>query len=171
MGNLSDVQIDPNAEPENNYGPIPAGEYEAKIQNSERKDTKKGDGWYLNLEFVVTGPTHAGRKIFEKLNLSNPSSKAVEIAKGTLSKICRTVGVLSPQDSAELHDKPMRIKVAIEQSQDYDPQNKITDYKPMSATPGAPSSLPERKPPTVKQAMKKIDAALEPVAAADDVPF
>ena len=109
---------------------LPASEYEAIIVNSEKKTTSKGDGNYLNLELQILNGPFQNRKIFDKLNLVNPNPQAVEIARGTLSAICRAVGVMTPRDSSELHDKPIRIKVAVKKSDEYGEQNVIKAYKP-----------------------------------------
>jgi hypothetical protein len=120
-----------NAEaPENNASSvIPAGEYEAIITSSEKKDTKSG-GAYLNMEFQITKGPMQNRRHFEKLNMWNANETAVQIARSTLSKICRAVGVLNPNDSSELHNKPMVIKLKVKDGGEYGPQNQIADIKP-----------------------------------------
>ncbi len=76
---------------------VPAGEYEAVITDSEMKSTLAGTGRYLNLTLQILNGPCQNRKVFDKLNLDNPSDKAVQIARGTLSAICRAVGVLTPR--------------------------------------------------------------------------
>jgi len=91
---------------------IPAGTYLAEIIKSEFKDTKAGDGEYLRLYLKVIGGKHAGEMLFENLNLKNPNPTAVKIAERTLANICKAVG--KPKgidDSDELHNIPMNIKV------------------------------------------------------------
>src|SRR5262249_47826942 len=46
-----------------------------------------------------------------RLNLINRNALAVQIARAELSAICRAVGVLTPADSAELHQLPLLIYV------------------------------------------------------------
>jgi hypothetical protein len=120
----------------NDFGVIPAGDYEACICNSELKATKDGTGEYLNLEIQIVGGQYQNRKLFEKLNLRNKNEQAVQIAKGTLSAICRAVGVLTPNDSSELHNKTFRISVGVRKS-DYsgEMENRIKGFKPRSAQP------------------------------------
>lgn len=119
-------------EPQMDFEPIPAGDYTAMITDSEMKPTKNGMGEYLQLVFEVCDGEYTGRKIFARLNLNNPNQTAVDIAQRELSAICHAVGVLTPNDSSELHDKPMSIKVKIRQSQGYDPQNEISAYKKLN---------------------------------------
>lgn len=123
-------------EPQSSFDPIPAGEYTAMITDSEMKPTKNGAGEYLQLVFDICDGEHEGRKVFARLNLNNPNQTAVEIAQRELSAICHAVGVLTPNDSSDLHDKPMTIKVKIRQSPGYDPQNEISAYKALGGSSG-----------------------------------
>jgi hypothetical protein len=116
---------------------LPAGEYDAVIVASELKETTNGDGKYIKFEIQVLNGEYQNRKLWDNLNLWNPSDKAVQIARGTLSAICRAVGVLTPKDTAELHNKPLRVKVKVTKSEDYGEQNKIASYKSRQAGPPA----------------------------------
>ena len=135
-------------EPQSSFDPIPAGEYTAMITDSEMKPTKNGAGEYLQLVFNICDGEHEGRKVFARLNLNNPNQTAVEIAQRELSAICHAVGVLTPNDSSDLHDKPMTIKVKIRQSPGYDPQNEISAYKALggSSVGGAAKPKAGKKP-------------------------
>lgn len=98
-------------EPTRAFEVLPEGKYIAIIMASDMKHTKSGTGQYLELRLQIVDGEHKGRQLFERLNLENPNPVAVEIAKGTLSAICRAVGVMAPQDSAELHDIPIEVKI------------------------------------------------------------
>jgi uncharacterized protein DUF669 len=97
---------------------IPAGDYLAAITRSEMKATKAGTGAYLELTFQILEGEHQGRLVWSKLNLDNPNAQAVQIARAELSAICRAVGVMTPQDSSELHDLPLVIKVRCRKRED-----------------------------------------------------
>lgn len=132
---------------------LPAGEYEVVIVASTMETTADGTGQFLKIELQVLSGEYQNRKLWDRLNLVNKSEKAVQIARGSLSAICRAVGVLTPRDSSELHNKPMRIKVKVEKSEDYGEQNRITAYKPRNAGPvNTPYSQPapqqQTPPPT-----------------------
>ena len=126
-------------EPNMGFEPIPAGQYPAVIVASEWKDTKAGDGKYLNLELQIIGSSKfEGRKLFDRLNLDNPNDQAVSIAKGTLSAICRAVGVMVPKDSSELHNKPLVVRVSVEVRADNgEPANRVKGYKPIADQPSS----------------------------------
>lgn len=117
---------------------LPAGEYRVIITKSELKPTAKGDGSYLELEMQVLSGTHQNRKLYDRLNLNNPNPQAVQIAKGTLSAICRAVGVLTPRDSQELHSKPLIAVVKVKQYEgNY--SNEVKGYKSAGAGSFAPA--------------------------------
>ena len=118
-----------NVDPAESREPIPAGWYKVVISESEEKPTKAQTGSYLQLQMEVIEGDHAGRKVFDRLNLNNPNSTAVEIAQRTLSSICRAVGVMTPRDSSDLHDKPLMAKVKVRPARDgYDANNEIGEY-------------------------------------------
>jgi hypothetical protein len=116
-------------EPTASYEPIPAGWYKAVFTESEEKPTKAQTGSYLQLSAEIIEGEHQGRKLIERLNLNNPNSTAVEIAQRTLSGICRAVGVMTPRDSSDLHDKPFMVKVAVKPADgQYSASNEIKEY-------------------------------------------
>lgn len=98
-------------EPSKAFDPIPAGKYIAVITDSEMKETRAGTGRYLQLEFEITDGEYAGRKLWSRLNIENQNAEAVRMARADLSAICRAVNVLTPNDSIDLHNLPLVIKV------------------------------------------------------------
>lgn len=92
---------------------VAEGRYEAIITDSQVKQTKAGNGSYLELTFDILGPTHVGRKMWSRLNIENQSEQAMKIARRQLSIICRAVGLNSEElgDSDELHGVPLEIVV------------------------------------------------------------
>jgi len=130
-------------EPQGSFEPIPAGWYTAMITSSEMKPTKNGSGEYLQLRIDVIEGEHENRVLFDRLNLNNPNQTAVEIAQRQLSAICRAVGVMQPQDSADLHDKPLRVKVSIRPAGNgYEASNEVKAYE---AVDGGGAAKPAAK--------------------------
>lgn len=127
---MASINFDANkVEPNAGFDPIPEGQYVAIISESAMKPTKNGDGQYLELTFQVLEGPHKGRNLWTRLNLWNPNPKAVQIAQGELSAICRAVGVMTPQDSAELHNLPMLIGVKLRKRPDTgDMTNEIRSF-------------------------------------------
>jgi len=125
LGGFNAHEVDPAQ----TFDPIPAGKYLAIITDSVMKPTKSGNGQLLELTFQVIEGPHKGRQLWARLNLHNPSSIAVKIARGELSSICRVVGVMTPGDSAELHNVPLVITVKLKTREDNgEPTNEIKGY-------------------------------------------
>jgi hypothetical protein len=133
-GNLAGFNAS-DVEPNEGFTPIPAGEYQAIIVESEMKATKDRQGKYLQLKLQILNGQHQNRTLFDRLNLFNKNDTAVQIAKGTLSSICRAINVMTPNDSAELHNKPLVIVVKVKSDQNGNPQNEIKGYKPRHTGP------------------------------------
>lgn len=129
-------------EVQSEYAALPAGEYQAIIVESEEKPTKAGNGKYLELRLNIQGPTHQGRILFDRLNLVNQNDTAQQIARATLSSICRAVNVLTPKDSSELHGKPLTVIV---KTREYNGeiQNEIKGYKPRQLAGGGGHMIAE----------------------------
>lgn len=139
-GNLSGFDAN-TVEPNAAFTPIPAGEYQAIISESEMKTTKDGQGKYLQLKLQILNGTYQNRTVFDRLNIVNKNETAVKIAKGTLSAICRAVNILTPNDSSELHSKPLTIVVKVRNDQNGNPQNEVKGYKPRHTAAQQPNDV------------------------------
>jgi hypothetical protein len=136
--NFDANQVEPNA----SYEVLPAGKYSVVITESEMKPTKAGTGRYLELRLQVIEGPHEGRLLFDRLNLENPNEKAVQIARGTLSAICRAVGIMKLTDSGQLHDTPIVATVKVVERQDNgEPSNEVKGYAKYSE--GSVNSTPD----------------------------
>lgn len=142
------------------YDLIPDGWYQAMIIDSEVKPTKAGTGHYLQLTIEVTDGEHAGRYVWDRLNLDNPNETAVAIAQETLAQICHAVGVLEPKDTEELHHKPMEVRVGIQPAKgQYNESNIVKGYR------GAATSAAKKK------AAAKKTAPVPLTSPDDELPF
>lgn len=122
------------------YELLPAGIYQVRATECDEKETKAGTGSYLQYQFTVDGPTHAGRKIWARFHLRNPNEKAVEIAQQQLAAFCMAVGVPAPKVPEELLDRPLAVKVRIKPAQgEYREANEIVGYVPTATSAPAPS--------------------------------
>lgn len=145
-----------------NFEPLPAGDYMARIVESEVKPTSAGTGHYLQLVFQIMTPGFDTRKVFNNLNLDNPSEKAVDIANRELGAICKAVNKPVIQDSQELHGIPMLIKLKITPATaTYAASNAITSYSP--ANGAAPAAAPMQAAAPAAPAYAPAQAAPAPV--------
>jgi len=138
-------------EPSSTFDPIPAGKYLAAVVDSKMKPTKSGAGQYLELTFQILEGEYKSRQLWARLNLDNPNAQTVKIARGELSAICRAVGVMSPGDSADLHNLPMIITVRCKKPQDTDEiTNEVRGYAKREAAAGKPQQATTDTPPWMR---------------------
>lgn len=133
--------------PQETFEPIPAGWYNAIIDESDLKPTKDGQGTFLHLRFNIVDGQFVGRKVFTRLNIRNANPVAQEIAYKNLSAICHSVGLIQVADSTQLHGRPLKIRVKVRAATgEYEASNEISGYKnvneatdnTMGAAPAAP---------------------------------
>ena len=117
--------------PQDSFEPIPAGMYQALIDESEVVSTKSGSGQMLKLTWKVLEGEFKGRLVFDRLNIQNQNPKAEEIGQRQLSTLCHAVGVLQLKTSEQLHGIPCTIKVIVrkDESGQYADQNEVKDYR------------------------------------------
>lgn len=153
--------FDANQVPEQmEFSALPAGQYVVIATASEMKPTRNGNGEYLQFTFEVLDGPCKGRKLWDRLNLKNQNQTAVDIAQRALGAICRAVGVPKPNDSAELHNKPLLVTVDVELNDKGSQTNVIKKYESLGgAAPMAASMVP---PPA---------AAAAPAAAPATMPW
>ena len=137
---MATLNFDANqVEPASGKDPIPAGKYVTAISASEMKPTKNGTGQYLELEYQVLEGEHKGRKVWSRHNLQHPNTQTVQIARGELSAICRSVGVMAPKDSAELHNLPLTVTLKLKKREDNgEMTNEVTAWAKKDAAAGVP---------------------------------
>ena len=131
---------------------IPPDWYKAFMSESKLVPNSAQNGHYLQCQFTIMEGPFSGRKLTDRLNLDNPSAVAVTIAYEALSAICHATGVLDCQDSEQLHNRPLDIKVGVRPAgpgadgKNYDAANEIKGYRPCQtsaptfAAPQAPAA-------------------------------
>ncbi|MBP9803279.1 MAG: DUF669 domain-containing protein [Candidatus Accumulibacter sp.] len=129
--------------PQDSFDCLPAGIYNAQATDSEVKSTKAGNGTILAFTFTVLDGQFTGRKVFCNLNIANPNRVAEEIAQKQLSQFCHAAGVLQVKDSAQLHNRPVKIKVKIKKDDQYGDKNEISAFEAIKngVSPAAPASF------------------------------
>jgi len=141
---LLDFTFDANTvEPKTPYEVLPPGDYTVEIINSEMRNTRDNQGKYLWLDMVVCDGQYVNRHIYDRLNLVNNNSRAVEIARSTFSAICFAVNQIVVEDSEQLHLKPLIVSLKVKpagkdrQGVDRDAQNEVKGYKSLPSRAGA----------------------------------
>jgi hypothetical protein len=142
MANLNGFNAN-EIEPNTPFEPLPAGKYLAAITASEMKPTKRGDGSYVELEFTVLDGPCKDRKVWDRLCINHPNDLTQKIARGSLSAICRAVGVMQPRDSVDLHNLPLVISVKCRKREDNgEITNEVKGYEAKGAAAGQPQQAP-----------------------------
>lgn len=132
------------------YELLPAGWYDAIISDAEVKQNNARTGEFIKVKYVITGPTHEGRQVFQNINISNPSALAEEIGRKNLGDICRAIGLATISDTDELLNKSLKIELKIKKSADekYGDQNDIVKYAELNKqVESKPDSKPNRTTP------------------------
>lgn len=100
-----------HVKPLGEYTPLPEGNHLVEITQSQNRQTKAGDGSYLELEYTVVDGELKGSMHWDRLCVEHPNPKAVGRANAALSAICHSVGVISFTDTIELHHIPFQITI------------------------------------------------------------
>ena len=153
------------------FSALPEGQYVVIATASEMKPTKNGQGQFLQFTFEVLDGPQKGRKVWARLNLVNQNQTAVDIAQRELGAICRAVGIIKPNDSAELHNRPLLITVAVEIDERKREGNVIKKYEAVNAGGAAPvgNAAPAGAAPwgaAQQQAAQPVAAAAPAASAA-----
>jgi len=145
---------------ENNYELLPAGWYVAQITDSDIVALKSGNGQAIKLTFEVLSDGYRGRKIWAQLNVRHNNQQAEQIAQQQLRELCDSLGIVRMNDTAELHNKPIQIKVKVRKSDNpqYEDQNDISGYKAAGGA-SAPSMM---TPPRAAAPAASATAASSP---------
>ena len=124
---------------DNNYELLPAGWYVAQVTESDIVPLKSGMGQALKLTFEVLSDGYRNRKVWARLNIQHSGSPEAErIANEQLRELCESVGIVRMNDTVELHNKPVQIRVKVRKSNDsqYEDQNEVNAFKPVGGSAG-----------------------------------
>lgn len=121
--------FNPDAEPSSGYKPLPAGEYALEIVESEYVTNSKGTGNILKTKAQIVGGEYESRPFYINYNLEHADPQTMEIGQRDFAGLRRATGVLSPDDSEQLHFIPFRVKIGIKARKDTgDLENVIKEY-------------------------------------------
>lgn len=133
MVSLNDVDLS-KVEPKKTFAPIPVGDYLATIAETKREAMQSGNGDKLSLTFVILEAPNGngefvGRRLWESLNLWHNNPESSKIAWSEMAAISQACGKATLQDSSELHDTPLIIRVGIKLDMNGEQKNVIRDFK------------------------------------------
>ena len=129
---------------------LPIGWYDVEVEDAVVKDTKAGNGCYLELKLTVVGEKFNGRKIWHTITLQNPNQKAVEIGQRNLAALGQACELNTLKDTDELLGKVVQAKVKINpENNGYKASNDISSYKACGITTSQqPQTAPSNTTPS-----------------------
>lgn len=153
-------------EPLGTFEAIPPGNYTVQIEKTELRTTKKGDGHYVWLEMVVLEGQYKGRKLWDQINIDNPSVKCAEMGRKAFGDLVRAAGYQKVSNTDVLLQSIVVAVVKVKDS-----QNEIRTYKSTNqgdlGQPQPPTGQPWVNPAGDQQAPQSEQA---PQMPADNQP-
>jgi hypothetical protein len=140
---LSEAFDTATEEGSSDFSPIPAGAYTAFVKRAEVEVLKSGKGQAVRIQWEIEDGQYAGRIVFDRCIVSHESSSAMKFGRQKLKDVCDAVGFFDKlTDLTVLENKPVSIRVAIEQDKDgqYPPKNKISGKVKPLITAGPPKA-------------------------------
>jgi len=137
-------------EPQSDYEVIPPSKVLVLIEEAEVKPTKANTGYYLKLKLSVVDGPYKNWKLFDNINVQNPSAQCVEIGLRQLAALGLAIGVKVITDSSQLVNKTCIANVKVK-----DDQNYIRTYSPVvpASPPGVTQqpTYPQQDPAPARQ--------------------
>ena len=160
---------DEQAEPDAGRGPLPAGQYVARIVDAKREPVSKTKdcGSCLVLTWKVEGGEADSRLFWQRLNLwfnGTNEEKVREIANAQFAAIRQATGVITPRDTDELLERPCAVTLSVKQSEGYNPRNEVTAVKPVGEARAAPPAA-ARPAPAAQQSGGNVFSRAKAAAA------
>jgi len=139
-GNLTDFFeasgfLPENVEPQDDFGILPPEKYLTLIGIAEVKQTKAGNGHYIELPLTVVDGQYKNWKLWDRINIDNPSAECVRIGLQKLSALGRSLGIAKLTDTAQLADQVTVAHVKVKGDQNF-----VRTYS-------APSEVPAKQVP------------------------
>jgi len=176
MSDITDaigMPFDPSSVPpaEGSFEPMPPNWYVVHVDSAIVEDNRKKTGKVLKLELTVLTEGFNGRKVWSRINLSNPNSTTTEIGHRELSALGTACGLTVLQDCSELTGNTVEARLKVEPPRvnqetgvSYDASNVVTSYRSISgAQPAvAPAAVPA---PTVAPPAPEVAPVVESATA------
>ena len=116
-----------SVEPQSDFDVIPPGKYPVLIEKAEVKQTKAGNGHYIELTLsVIDGPAKK-RKVWDRININNPNPQCVEIGLRQLAALGQAIGIPAIGDTAQLVGQACIAHVKVKNE-----QNEVRTYSPLA---------------------------------------
>ena len=82
-----------SVEPQADFETLPPGKYPVQVESAEVKETKAGTGHYIEVVLVILDGPAKNRKLWDRINIDNPSQDCVAIGQRCLAALSIAIGV------------------------------------------------------------------------------
>jgi hypothetical protein len=134
MNNLQQIfggGFDTNSvEPQGDFEVLPPDKYPVLIEKAEVRQTKSGTGYYIALCLSILDGPGKNRKLFDNINIANPSTQCVDIGLRTLAALGQAIGLTAISDTNQLVNKTCLAHVKVK-----DDRNEIRTYSTLTQNP------------------------------------
>jgi len=139
---------------------VPKGWFNAVIEHIEIKQSQSSAAEFMAVTYVITGPTHANRKIWSNIMFSpdpgkSTYQKVLGMAKGQLTALFGAFGYdYQSTDPMQLINQQVGIKVGISKGTgDWPDKNQVDSFRPVSGgTAQPPAQQPMQQQPAQQAA-------------------
>ncbi len=159
--------------------PVPPGEYQLQVEQTELQPTKDQTGMMLKATLVIVSGEFEGRKVFPQFNVRNKSAQAQTIGIGEFKALCIACGVdyeVARGDTDALLYKPFRASIGFEKEQinpstgqPYPLKNRVMKYIP--AGQAAPAAAKQTAPAAKSSAPAAPAAPARPATPQAGLPW
>ncbi|MDU0343712.1 hypothetical protein [Bosea rubneri] len=105
----------PDAVPSSGYQPMPAGEYQMEIVESDYAPSCDGLGMVLRCKAQVIGAEFDLRPYYLNFTLEHRDEARQERGQRDFAGLRRATGVLAPTDTQQLHFVPFRVFIGVQE--------------------------------------------------------
>lgn len=156
------------------FDPIPVGWYDARIAEAKEDETRAGDAC-IKIQWEITGPKYAGRRLYQTLNTGHSKQKTRSIARGQLKTLTRQNGGEGfPKSGEQMVGWTAQIKPGFWETDDGQVNDSVDSFR-NNANNDATGPYPDdQQPELYKKAMKGAPAPIDGDSEfddGDDIPF
>lgn len=146
---------------------IPAGKYPVLIEKAELKPTKANDGLFIELQLQILDGDFKGRKLWDRINIANPSQECVQIGVACLAALGKALGMRVVQNESQLINGVCIAHVKIDKHD----QNAIRTYSAIEKPPQAAPAYAQPAPAAPPVYAQPVPAPVYAPPVASPAPF
>ena len=166
-----------SVEPMKDFSVVPPGKYVVQITEPEITPTKAGTGHFIRLILIILEGEHKNRKVWDRINIDNPSAKCKEMGLAVVAAIGRALqiqrftsvtqlanGVLVAHVKVKNEQNEVRTYSSLEsyRAEQAKQQQAVQPAQPVVAQAVQPVQQPQQAPPVQQQPPQQQAYAPQP---------